>query len=257
MATAASFRPIRASDTRFFTVSAILMTLVMVAGFSVNIVTGRSSFSAPPLVHAHAVVFFGWVMIYLTQNLLVGSGNVALHRRLGWIASIWIPLMLVFGTAVTLAMVRRGNVPFFFQPQHFLVFDPGSLIFFTALAVAAIRMRRRTDWHRRLMFCGMTLLLGPGLGRLLPAPLVIPYAFDVIFAATLVFPLAGIIADLRRDGRVHPAWIWGLAGVLACYGTIQAVTFSPLGDALYAAAVADTPAAGVPGLAFGALPPGL
>ena len=29
-------------------------------------------------------------------------------------------------------------------------------------------MRRRTDWHRRLMFCGMAILTGPGLGRLLP-----------------------------------------------------------------------------------------
>ena len=41
------------------------MTLVLVAGFSVQLALGRSSFAAPPLVHAQAVVFMGWVGIDL------------------------------------------------------------------------------------------------------------------------------------------------------------------------------------------------
>ena len=43
----------------FFLGGAIAMTLVIVAGFSIQLAMGRSSFSAPPLVHAHAVVFMG------------------------------------------------------------------------------------------------------------------------------------------------------------------------------------------------------
>jgi hypothetical protein len=257
MATAVGRSSPARGDARFFAISAILMTLVMVVGFSLQLAAGRSSFSAPLLVHAHAVVFFGWVMIYLAQNLLVAGGNVAVHRRLGWIAVLWIPLMLVLGLEVTMAMVQRGGVPFFFQPQHFLVFDPVSLIFFAALAVVAIRMRRRTDWHRRLMFCGMALLLGPGFGRLLPVPLFMPYAYDVAFFAQLLFPLAGIVADRRRSGTVHPAWIWGLGVCLLSYVVTQGIAFSPIGDVLYAQAVAGTPAAAVPGLAFGPPPPGL
>lgn len=257
MATVMGNVPAARGDSRFFAISAILMTLVMVVGFSLNFVMGRSSFGAPAHVHAHAIVFFGWVMIYLAQNLLVASGNVALHRRLGWIAVLWIPMMFVAGMAVTLAMVREGRVPFIFEPQHFLVFDPLSLVFFTGLAVAAIRMRRRSDWHRRLHLCGMALLLGPGFGRLLPMPLFIPYAFEAAFFAQLAFPLAGMIADWRRDGRVHPAWLWGVGVCLLSFVATQAIAFSALGDALYAAAVAGTPAAAVPGLAFPPPPPGM
>ena len=60
-------------DEGFFQGAAIVMALVLVAGFSVQLAMGRSSFSAPPLVHAHAVVFMGWVAIYLLQNTFVES----------------------------------------------------------------------------------------------------------------------------------------------------------------------------------------
>lgn len=106
-------------DERFFLRAAIAMTLVIVAGFSLQLAAGRSSFSSPLLVHAHAIVFMGWVTLYLLQNIFAATGNIALHRRLGWIGAGWIVAMLVLGCLVTIAMVRRGQVPFFFRPLHF------------------------------------------------------------------------------------------------------------------------------------------
>jgi hypothetical protein len=149
---AASVAPSRRSDDRFFLFAAVAMTVVMVAGFSVQLAAGRSTFSAPLLVHAHAIVFMGWVTLYLFQNIFATTGRLALHRRLGWIATGWIAAMLILGCSVTVAMARRGQVPFFFRPLHFLVFDPLSLFTFVGLTTAAIVMRRRTDWHRRLHF---------------------------------------------------------------------------------------------------------
>ncbi len=147
-------------DDRFFLGGAFAMAVVIVAGFSVQLAMGRSSFASPPLVHAHAIVFMGWVTIYVLQNILATTGRVELHKRLGWIAAVWMLPMLVLGCAVTVAMVRRGGVPFFFRPLQFLVFDPLTLLTFAGLTVAAILLRRQTDWHRRLHFCGMSLLLG-------------------------------------------------------------------------------------------------
>lgn len=230
------------------------MAFVIVAGFSLQLAMGRSSFAAPPLVHAHAIVFMGWVGIYLLQNVFAATGNRAMHRRLGWIAAFWIPAMLVLGCWVTASMVRQGNAPFFFQPQQFLVFNPLSLFTFAGLTVAAIAMRRRTDWHRRLHFCGMSLLLGPGFGRLLPMPLLPPFAFEVTFAAAMLFPLAGVASDLRRTGRVHPAWVWGIGTLFASLLLIETITYSPVGTAVYSAVTAGSPGANVAPLAFGAPP---
>ena len=242
-------------DDGFFLGGAFTMTAVIVAGFSLQLAMGRSSFGAPLLVHAHAVVFMGWVVIYLLQNLLAVSGRIALHRRLGWLAAAWMAPMLVLGCAVTVALVRKGAVPFFFRPTQFLVFDPMTLLAFMGLTTAAIVLRRQTDWHRRLHFCGMSLLLGPGFGRLLPLPVLAPWAWEATVVACLLFPLAGVVADLRRDGRVHPAWGWGLAVIIGAVALTEAITYSPAGAAFYDAVSAGSPGAAVPALEF-APPPG-
>lgn len=251
---AASTRPI-GGDDRFFLISAAMMAAVLGAGFSLHLAAGRSSFSAPLLVHVHALVFFGWVAIYVAQNALAASGSIALHRKLGWIAAGWVVAMVVLGTAITVVNVRRGAAPFIFRPQHFLIFNPLTVLFFAGLTAAAIAMRRRTDWHRRLHFCGMALLLGPGFGRLLPMPLLIPYAFQATFVALMLFPLAGIAADLRRSGRVHPAWWTGVGVMLFFFALSEVVPQSAIGSALYAWVTAGSPGAIIPGLAFPMPPP--
>jgi hypothetical protein len=245
-----------AGEGGFFLRSAFAMAFVIVAGFSVQLAMGRSSFASPPLVHAHAIVFMGWVTLYLLQNVFAATGRMGLHRRLGWLATGWIVAMLVLGCMVTVAMVRRGQAPFFFRPLQFLVFDPMTLFGFAGLTVAAILLRRRTDWHRRLHFCAMSLLLGPGFGRLLPMPLLAPWAWEATLAACLIFPLVGVAWDIRRSGKVHPAWGWGLGVMAGCLLLTEAITYSPVGGALYRQVTAGSPGATVSPLAFPAPPSG-
>jgi hypothetical protein len=233
------------TDERFFLRSAIIMAALIAAGFSMQLAMGRSTFASPARVHFHAILFMGWVAIYLAQNVLIASGRVDLHRRLGWVAAAWMIPMLVSGLVVTAMMVRNGTVPFFFQPLQFLVFDPLTLTGFAGLTVAAIVLRRRTDWHRRLHFCGMALLLAPAFGRLLPLPLLQPWAWEATFAVTLLFPLAGVLADVRRSGRAHRAWTWGIGAMLAVFVVTQSITYSPAGAALYAAVTRGSPGAAV------------
>lgn len=245
-----------AGDNGFFLRAAIAMAVVIMAGFSLQLAMGRSTFAAPPLVHAHAVVFMGWVTIYVLQNILATKGNIALHRRLGWIGAGWIVAMLVLGCMVTIAMARRGQVPFFFQPAHFLIFDPIALVAFAGLVITAIRLRRRTDWHRRLHFCGMSLLLGPGFGRLLPMPLLQPWAFEATFVASMIFPALGVWSDIRRTGRAHPAWRLGIGTMIGSVILIEAITYSPVGPAIYRVVTNGSPGAKVPPLEFPTPPDG-
>ncbi|WP_374145389.1 hypothetical protein [Sphingomonas sp. 28-63-12] len=240
----------RRSDDNFFLTMAFVMAGVLIAGFGLTLGMGRSTFSRPPIVHAHAIVFMGWMVIYVLQNWFATKGPIALHRRLGWLAMGWLALMLYLGTAVTVMNVRAGTVPFVFQPLHFLVFDPLSLIGCIALIGAGVSVRANTGWHRRLNYCGMALLVGPGVGRLLPMPLLIPWAYQSAFACIVSLPVIGMIADWRRDGRVHPAWWWGLGGILATGVLTDIISFSPIGLALYQAVTIGTPGAAVAPLAF-------
>ena len=100
------------------------------------------------------------------------------------------------------------------------------------------------------------MLMGPGFGRLLPMPLLQPWAWEASFALGLIFPLAGVVADVRRHGRVHPAWGCGLATMIGAFVLIEAVTYSAAGQALYRVVTADSPGAAVAPLEFPAPPPG-
>lgn len=234
----------------FITKLAIAMALTVVAGFTMQLAMGRSTFASPVRVHAHAVTFMGWVALFVTQTQLATRGPLALHRKLGWIGAGWMIVMLGTAMTVIVAMARGGTVPFFFTPRQFLIADPATLICFVALTGTAIALRRETDWHARLHVCGMAAIIAPAFGRLLPMPLLTPYAFEAAVAAGLAFPLAGAIRDQRVTGRVHPAWWFGIAAIVVTMVLADLVAYSPLGGAIYDAVTAGYPGANVPGLEF-------
>jgi hypothetical protein len=246
---------VRARDSRFFEVSAILMALILAGGFSLQLAMGRSTFGAPLFVHVHGVIFFGWVLLYVAQTFLGTRGPIALHRRLGWLAAGWVAAMVVAGFAVIIWRIQAAQAPFFFRPQHFLIANPLVVLLFSGLTSAAVAMRKRSDWHRRLHLCAMAALLGPGFGRLLPMPLMIPWAYQIAMVCGLMFPIAGMIRDMVRNGRVHRAWWWGIGTILAVMAGTEAIVYSPLGDAIYSWVTAGTPGATVAPLEFGAMPP--
>ena len=256
MATQAAPRPAFGRDERFFLKMAVAMALTIVAGFSFQLATGRSTFAAPPLVHAHALVFFGWVALYLAQNVLVTRGSMTLHRRLGWLSCGWALAIMVLGIYTTIATVRRGTSPFFFEPAYFLVMNALSVLCFGALTAAAIMFRRQTAWHRRLLYCGMAVLTGPAFGRLLPLPLMIPHAGWAVFAAVMIWPAIGVIADRRRRGTVHRGWWWGIGAITTTQIAMSLIAYSPLGVDMYEAAVQGYPGAATAPLDFSAPPTG-
>ncbi|MDG5749208.1 hypothetical protein P8Q88_13585 [Qipengyuania sp. XHP0207] len=251
---AAQSRSIERGNTRFFTIMAFVMSAIIVAGFSLNIAMGRSSFAVPLAYHIHAVVFMAWIGIYLAQHVTASAGNWSLHAAFGKIAWAWVPLMMVFGTAVMIVVARRTGGPFFFHVSEFLWSNIMTLWCFGGLAFWALARRRYTGWHRRLMLCAMAILTGPGLGRLLPLPLMIPNAWTITVAATMVFPVIGMIADKRATGRVHSAYWWGLGIYVAVFLLSLALAYSPFGMGVAQQLIAGTPGAERPMEAF--LPPG-
>lgn len=257
MATAAapqSGASVKVEDTRFFTIMAFVMAFIIVAGFSLNLAMGRSSFDAPWPYHLHAFVFMGWIGLYLAQHVTISNGNRALHASLGRAAYLFIPAMLATGTLIMIVVARRTGGPFFFHVSEFLWSNIMVLWCFGALAWWALRRRRYTGWHRRLMLCAMAILTGPGLGRLLPLPLMIPNSWLITTLATFAFPVIGIVADLRKRDSVHPAYWWGLGAYVATFIVSMILAFSPFGMAVTEWVIAGTPGAERPMEAF--LPPG-
>ena len=243
-----------AGETRFFTIMAFVMSAVIVAGFSLNLAMGRSSFAVPAVYHVHGIVFMGWIALFLAQHVTISTGRIAAHVALGKLAYLWVPAMVIAGTALMIAVAQRTGGPFFFHVSEFLWSNIATLWCFGGLAFWALRRRRYTGWHRRLMLVAMAILTGPGLGRLIPLPLLIPNAWTITVAATFVFPLIAMLADKRREGRVHPAYWWGTGLYLATFLVSVTIAYSPFGIGVTESLIAGTPGAERPMEAF--LPPG-
>ncbi len=230
------------------------MSVTIIAGFAMNLAMGRSTFAVPAVYHIHAGVFFGWVALYCAQAWSITTGRIALHRSLGRLAYVWAPLMVVMGFAMMIASMRRAGGPFFFDQNEFLVSNSLLLVLFAVLVIIALRRQRHTGWHRRLMLVAMSFLTGPGLGRLLPMPLLIPHAWRIMMVVSLIWPIIGMIRDLRRDGRIHPAYLWGVGAIIVVQVIADVIAYSALGVSLTQSILDGSPGAERPMHAF--LPPG-
>jgi hypothetical protein len=73
-----------ASERRYFTVMALVMIAIAIAGF-LPALADPASRRAPltPLAVVHGVVYLAWLVLFLVQSRLVATGHVAVHRRLG------------------------------------------------------------------------------------------------------------------------------------------------------------------------------
>lgn len=180
----------------------------------------------------------GWVGFFTLQVILATRGSQALHRRLGWISLAYVPAILASGTATIVRVMQLGTTPPMWTPGYFLVMNMMALVGFVALTGAAVALRRRTDWHRRLMICGMAALLVTPVNRWMPVPVLFAVMSLASSLVILLFPLAGMVRDKRLSGRVHPAWAWGLAALAVTGIATEVVGRSALAGAAVAAITA-------------------
>lgn len=217
MATIAQAPPSEAQRERaFFFYMALAIVATVLAGFSFFFAIGASTVRSPWWVHLHGLSMMTWVGLYLAQNTLVFRGNVAAHRRLGMFAAAWSVWIFALGFVITAMDVKTGRVPPFFTPNYFLVMDWLNMIAFAGLAWTAIRLRARSDWHKRLMLGATVQLIAVAWGRL-----TLPFIFDqrgiwLVMVILLGYFAVAMAWDKRHRGAVHPAYYWG-AGALVVW----------------------------------------
>ncbi len=218
------------SDQRFFTRLAQVLAGLIVFGFLQWALRGFVNPVRTPLyIHAHGVAMLGWLGTIAAQNSLAGSGNLALHRRLGWASLALVLAIVALGTFAGRMALATHRVPPFFTDSYFLALTHVEVAVFALTVMSAIALRRQTQWHRRLMIAATVVLMEPALGRLLPMPLLGQIAGGWIEAALQVGFL-GIMArhDLKVLGRVHPATLVGMGLVVAVHALIQVLAGMPI-----------------------------
>ena len=184
------------------------------------------------VVHLHGWTFFAWYALLVLQSALVHSRRVSLHRTLGGVSVALASLMV--GTGVLVVGVRMADAlktgdPFW-SASGPAVF--ATLVLFAAFYVAALRMRRRSDWHRRLMIVASVGGMGAATFRLSMVLFGPSSAMWLGLLGSNLFIVAGIVRDGLCDKRVHPAWWIGLSTCVVLEAGVLLLTPSLVGQAL-------------------------
>lgn len=211
-------------EPRHFMRMAIVLTAIILFGFGLETTKGRTPYGVLPwTVYAHGLTALAWCGLAIAQPWLIGQKRRGLHRLLGWIGAVLAMVVSVGGLWVTFGGIAAGRL----RPYHiFMMVNLLTVICFLGLIGAAIQVRRRSDWHRRLLTCATMILTGPAWARILPMDALGPFGLWVITAIIVMLAGWGMIWDRRVHGRVHPAWWWGAAAA-AAPGLLAPLAFIP------------------------------
>ena len=195
-------------EERFFQKMAAGLVIFILFAFGQFALRGLPDYRHAPLItHLHGATMMSWLGLFVIQSTLAQRMDLALHRRLGWLGLALVLAIPPIAIATCVTILRLHALPPFFTPSFFFVLVTVESLTFAGLVVTAIAMRRRTDWHRRLIIGAAIVLLEPALGRLLPLPLMGPWGEWVAMLLQLI-PVA-IVArhDLASQRRVHRATV--------------------------------------------------
>ncbi len=216
----------------FYLVMSLVLAGIAVAGFSRTVPGDFAVPGFPAFLWLHAAVFTAWVLLFVAQPALVIAGSVRLHRRLGWLGAGLACAMVALGAYAILLALLADTLPPFYPHGLFLMRGLLTLALFAALVAAAVGCRRRPAWHKRLILCASIIVVVPGLERAMPIPALGPHWYVVVDAVVDVIALAGPCVDLAQHRRVHPAYLWGVGGILLCQLAVDATASSGLASAL-------------------------
>ena len=192
-------------------------------------VTGRAA--APTtqfwLIHVHAGLFVGWLLVYISQAALIMSGRARVHLKMGpWLAAYGFVIAAVGAYAAGLLAHRRGVRENDFDAAASFVFFPLiDMVYFAGFLAAAVAYRKIPHLHKRAMFLATFSIAVVGIGRLVGqtgfesaliwqplilAPVLIAIAYDifvcrkvyVVMAVGLVVHLFRLNADPFADSEV-------------------------------------------------------
>jgi len=178
----------------------------------------------PLVLHVHAVLMGSFLLLLLTQSVLMATGRCAPHMRVGLAAFALVPALVVAG--IILAPTIYHQVWSFAQTappdlqsklqERLLALDNILLlqmrigILFPLFLIIGLRARRgNAGLHKRMMFLATAMPLPAAIDRMAWLPTTLPasaIATD-LYILLAVSPL--FVWDVVRNRRVHEAYaIW-------------------------------------------------
>ena len=217
-------------DRWIYVFTAATFIFIVLVGFipdSVMKIAMVKAGTRPPLpliMHVHAVLMASFLLLLLTQTILMATGRGALHRRLGLVAMVLAPALVIAGVvlagtnyhaawhaaqfgppAMRAAMTAR--VP---QLDNILLLQIRvGFLFSLFLAIGIWARKRDPGFHKRMIILATAMPLPAAIDRMqwLPSTLPASPLSTDLYVVLAMSPM--IVWDLVRNRNVHRAyWVW-------------------------------------------------
>jgi hypothetical protein len=175
------------------------------------------------------VIYLAWCVLLPVQATLA-TRLFRVHRALGLSSIVLVAAMaftgfLVIGVKVQAAL--QGSGPAFWKA--FGIPIAAGLVLFLGFYSAALLLRTRPDWHKRLMISAAATVIAAATWRLWVGAVGFEdWAMPAALASTKLFIIAGAIWDFAARRHVHPAWWVGLGVSAAVEGASLAIVGTAL-----------------------------
>lgn len=211
----------------FMAASFVTIVLVGFVPDSLDKVAAVQAGQRPPfplVLHLHALLMGGYLLLLLTQTTLVATGHVASHRLLGMAGAVLAAALVVVGFILIPTMYHQVFVgtqvappPARAQMAQLLVFIENIMLLqlrvgflFPILVLIGVGARE-TDpgFHKRMMILSIATALSAAFDRVTWIPSTMPASplSSDLYVLLAIAPM--FLWDVFRNRRVHRAyWVW-------------------------------------------------
>jgi len=178
----------------------------------------------PLFMHLHAILMGSFLLLVLTQTWLMATGRCELHMRVGLLAMVLAPALVIVGFILAPTMyhqmwdtlqsappeAREKLQARLLQSENIKLVQMRIGLLFSIFLVIGLRARRRdAGLHKRMMILATAIPLPAGIDRITWLPHTFPTSPLSPSLYTLAAVLPMFVWDVIRNRRIHKAyWIW-------------------------------------------------
>ena len=227
-----------AIDRWIFVFMATWYIALVLAGFvpdAIGMVAAAKAGLRPPLpviLHVHAVAMGSFLLLLLTQAVLMATGRCELHKRVGIAAFALVPVLVIVGLLLAPTIYREfwnfaQTAPSDLQPalhRRLQMLDDILLmqirigiLFPLFMGIALAARCKNAGLHKRMIFLATAMPMPAAIDRMHWLPNTIPSSAigTDLYILAAVSPM--FVWDLVRNRRVHEAyWIWLVVSLPFC-----------------------------------------
>lgn len=176
MSASPSLATVQSTQRRwFYSLATLSLLAIMFIGFQWFYLHGQAYPGRPltppirTIIITHGCLMTAWILLAVTQSLLVATRHARLHMKLGILGVVLATVIVVTGLQIGIESARVSPPEmrlFGLSPKEFMAVPVLGILVFGLFVLLGVANRRRLHVHRPMMLMASVSVMGAALGRI-------------------------------------------------------------------------------------------